>query len=114
MPEHCGHQTPRVRPERRIRRWHPLHSKISDDVCEFLREQTQNNRRVLTIQTAGAAVDTSLVWHLLQAGASDVLVWSSAADTAARIKARFERWNAIDTLIQSPQVQDKLIGASST
>ena len=87
--------------------------QVSDDVCEFLRELTQNNRRVLAIQTGGAAVDTSLVWQLLQAGASDVLVWSSAADTAARIKARFERWNAIDTLIQSPQVQDKLIGVSS-
>jgi transcriptional regulator with GAF, ATPase, and Fis domain len=87
--------------------------QVSEDVCEFLREATQNGRRVLTVQTGGAAADTSLVWQLLQAGASDVLVWSSAADTAARIKARFERWNAIDALIQSPQVQDKLIGVSS-
>ena len=79
--------------------------QASADVCEFLRELTQNGRRVLTIQTDGAAVDTSLVWQLLHAGASDVLVWSSAADTAARIKARFERWNAIDAVIQSPEVE---------
>ncbi len=87
--------------------------QASADVCEFLRELTQNGRRVLTVQTGGAAADTALVWQLLHAGASDVLVWSSAADTAARIKARFERWNAIDAVIQSPVVKDKLIGLSS-
>jgi hypothetical protein len=69
--------------------------------------------RALTIQTGGPAASTALVWQLLHAGASDVLVWSSAADIAARIKARFERWNAIDALIQSPVVKDKLIGVSS-
>src|SRR5262249_22833224 len=67
--------------------------QVSEEVCEFLREVTRNGRRVLTIQTDGTAADTSLVWDLLRAGASDVLVWSSAADIAARIKARFERWN---------------------
>jgi transcriptional regulator with GAF, ATPase, and Fis domain len=88
-------------------------SQVSDDACKFLRELTQSGRRVLTIQTDGVAADTSVIWQLLQAGASDVLVWSPAADTVERIKARFERWNAIDDLIQSPQVQDKLIGDSS-
>src|SRR5262245_45685547 len=87
--------------------------QVGEGVCEFLRELTRNGRRVLTIQTGAAAADTALVWQLLHAGASDVLVWSSAADTAARIKARFERWSAIDALIQSPPVRDRLIGVSS-
>jgi transcriptional regulator with GAF, ATPase, and Fis domain len=90
-----------------------ISEQISEDVCVFLHELTRNGRRVLTIQTGGAAADTSLVWQLLHAGASDVLVWSQAADVAARIKARLERWNAIDALIQSPPVQDRLIGVSA-
>src|SRR5262245_24032851 len=60
--------------------------RVGEDVCEFVRELTRNGRRVLTVQTGGAADDTSRVWQLLHAGASDVLVWSSAADIAARIK----------------------------
>ena len=33
--------------------------QASADVCEFLRELTQNGRRVLTVQTGGAAADTA-------------------------------------------------------
>jgi DNA-binding NtrC family response regulator len=86
--------------------------KLGDDVCEFLCERTRNGSRVLVIQTGGATADTSSVWKALHAGASDVLVWSSAEDVAARIKARFERWRAVDELVQSPVVQDKLVGVS--
>jgi transcriptional regulator with GAF, ATPase, and Fis domain len=85
---------------------------VSEDVCEFLRGLTRDGRRILMIQTEGSVANTSLSWQLLHAGASDVLVWSSAADTAARIKARFERWSAVDAIVQSPLVQDKLIGIS--
>src|SRR5262249_54970837 len=54
----------------------------------------------------------SLMWQLLHAGASDVLVGSSDADLGQRIKARLERWQAVDDLVNSPAVQANLIGAS--
>jgi transcriptional regulator with GAF, ATPase, and Fis domain len=40
------------------------------------------------------------------------LVWSSDADLGERIKARLERWRAVDDLVNSPAVQAKLVGAS--
>jgi transcriptional regulator with GAF, ATPase, and Fis domain len=88
-------------------------SQVTEDVCEFLRELSHHRERVLAIQTADTASDTSLVWRLLQAGASDVLVWSSVADVAERIKARLERWRAVDALVHSPSIETKLVGASA-
>lgn len=87
-------------------------SQVDEDVCVLLRELSHNRERVLALQTSNAIADSSLVWRLLHAGASDVLVWSSVADVAERIKARFERWRAVDALVYSPMVQSKLIGVS--
>ena len=65
---------------------------------------------MLAIPAADAVIDASSVWQLLRAGASDVLAWSS--DIAELIKARFERWQAVDELVQSEAVQSKLVGVS--
>lgn len=88
-------------------------SQVDEEVYELLRETHHNGARVLVIQSGPSAADAALVWRLLHAGAADVLTWSSSADVAARIKARFERWRAVDALLDSPAVQDKLIGASA-
>ena len=85
---------------------------LNDDVCEFVRELNHRHDRVLVLQAGDAAADSALVWRLLHAGASDVLAWSSA-DIAGRIKARFERWHAVDALVHSPPVQDRLVGVSA-
>src|ERR1700682_1692587 len=50
--------------------------------------------------------------RVLLAGASDVFRWSSAAEMAERVKARFDRWRAVDELLQSPAIQNNLIGGS--
>jgi transcriptional regulator with GAF, ATPase, and Fis domain len=88
-------------------------SQLNEGICEFLRELSHTRERVLAIQTTSAVADSSLIWKLLRAGASDVLVWSSVADVAARIKARFERWHAVDALVQSGPIESKLVGVSS-
>src|SRR5262245_9471642 len=86
-------------------------SQIDEELCRFLSEVSRNkDERVLAIPAADTVADTSLVWQLLRAGASDVLTW--CADIADRIKARFERWHAIDEVLQSPAVQSKLVGTS--
>jgi transcriptional regulator with GAF, ATPase, and Fis domain len=87
-------------------------SHADEEICEFLRELTRNRERVLVLQPPSAIEDNSLVWRLLHAGASDVLAWSSVADVAERIKARFERWRAVDALLHSPTIQSKLVGVS--
>ena len=85
---------------------------LNDDVCELVRELNHRHDRVLVLQAGDAAADSALVWQLLHAGASDVLAWSSA-DIADRIKARFERWAAVDALIEEPSVRETLVGISA-
>ena len=88
-------------------------SRIDEELYDFVQELSRNKDGcVLAIPTANTAIDTSLMWQLLHAGASDVLVWSSGADLGERIRARLERWRAVDDLVNSPPVQAKLVGAS--
>jgi len=88
-------------------------ARLNEDICEFVREHTRNHGRVLVLETAGAPADGAQVWQLLHAGASDLLTWSSAAGVAERIKARFARWQAVDALMQSAAVMDRLVGVSA-
>ena len=88
-------------------------SRIDEELYGFVHELSRNKDVwILAIPTANTAIDASLMWQLLHAGASDILVWSSGADLGARIKARLERWRTVDDLINSPPVQAKLVGAS--
>ena len=88
-------------------------SNIDDDLYEFVRELSHNReKRVLAVPVAGAQLDSAQAWRLLLAGASDVFRWSSAAEMAERVKARFDRWRAVDELLQSPALQKNLIGGS--
>jgi transcriptional regulator with GAF, ATPase, and Fis domain len=88
-------------------------SRIDEELYGFVQELSRSKDVwILAIPTANTAMDASLMWQLLHAGASDVLVWSSGADLGARIKARLERWRAVDDLVNSPTVQAKLVGTS--
>jgi transcriptional regulator with GAF, ATPase, and Fis domain len=88
-------------------------SNIDDDLYEFVREVSCNReKRVLAVPVAGAQLDSEQAWRLLLAGASDVFLWSSASEMAEKVKARFDRWRAVDELLQSPAVQQNLVGRS--
>ncbi|MFY0523164.1 sigma 54-interacting transcriptional regulator [Archangium gephyra] len=69
--------------------------------------------RVLGVATSGAMLGNDACWRLLDAGLSDVLAWDRCISPAAEIAARLERWRAVDRLIASPQVQDRLVGRSA-
>lgn len=88
-------------------------ARLNEDICEFVREHTRNHGRVLVLETAGTAADGAQAWQLLHAGASDLLTWSSAPGVAERIKARFARWQAVDALMQSAAVMDRLVGVTA-
>jgi transcriptional regulator with GAF, ATPase, and Fis domain len=88
-------------------------SSINDDLYELVREVSHNReKRVLAVPFAGAQLDSAQAWLLRRAGASDVFLWSSASEMAGRVKARFDRWRAVDELLQSPTIQRNLIGRS--
>ena len=72
-------------------------------------ESAQGERRVLVITPAGSAVDA---WHLLAAGACDVLAWQDAS-TPRSIAARLSRWCDVDRLQASPLVAEQLAGTSA-
>jgi transcriptional regulator with GAF, ATPase, and Fis domain len=88
-------------------------SSVDEDLYEFVREVSCNReKRVLAVPVAGAQLDSAQAWRLLLAGASDVFLWSSASEMAEKVKARFDRWRAVDELLQSPAVHQNLIGRS--
>ncbi len=69
------------------------------------------NIHILALQV-GHSIHPVEVWRMLEAGAEDVLVWSENQESAERVKARVERWMAIDELLDSDWVKKKMIGAS--
>jgi transcriptional regulator with GAF, ATPase, and Fis domain len=81
------------------------------DICELLSELSRGYReRVL----AGCCVKLSPedARRLLQAGAADVMSCPEGTRSAEAIMARLARWEAVDRLLASPEVENELVGES--
>ena len=87
-------------------------SDIEDELCSFVREISNSGiDRVLTICTSNAVLSAASGWRVLQAGAADLLEWTRDYSTQAeRVKARLERWHAIDDLLIS--ARETIVGVS--
>jgi transcriptional regulator with GAF, ATPase, and Fis domain len=68
--------------------------------------------RVLALATAGSVLEAGDSWRLLHSGAAEALAWSEGQAKADDIKARLERWTAIDELVESRSVRELLVGYS--
>ncbi len=66
------------------------------------------DRRVLVALSPATSADP---WQLLREGASDVTALASAQDVAT-IRARIERWSAVEALLESPDVTAMAVGES--
>ena len=66
-------------------------------------------RRVLGIATTVDALAGDAPWRLLGAGLADVIAWDGAPDA---VRARMQRWQAVDDLVASPVVREHLFGSS--
>lgn len=87
-------------------------SAITTQLCDLLQRLSRNGvERVFAIAVPGAELGVA-AWQLLQAGASDVLIWDDLVDPAHVIAARIERWRTIDDLVSSPLVRNNLVGNS--
>jgi transcriptional regulator with GAF, ATPase, and Fis domain len=71
-----------------------------------------NGATVLAIRISPVRPSSADVWALAQAGARDVLVWSRAPANADQIVSRLQRWNAVQELVDSPDVRNVLVGKS--
>jgi len=67
---------------------------------------------VLAVDCASQPLPPSAMWGVLDAGATDLLPWSSAELCAQQIAARLQRWDAVQRLMASTAVQGWLVGDS--
>jgi transcriptional regulator with GAF, ATPase, and Fis domain len=85
--------------------------KVDEQLFAALHEvRCDPRRRILAVADSSFSVDTGLIWRLLHAGASDVLLWSSGG--IAQLAAKFQRWFEIDELAGQTMAQESLIGDS--
>lgn len=88
--------------------------EATPELLDFLRNVSRHGReRVIAVAGEGGLGNGICHWDLLQAGASDVLVWSAPDRVARQVRARFERWSLVDRLIETPSVADLVIGRSA-
>jgi transcriptional regulator with GAF, ATPase, and Fis domain len=91
-----------------------LIESASAEVRAFLREASRDGlERVIAIACTTRDTSTRESWDVLRAGASDVIPWREVSDAPAFILARFERWAAIDSLVESSRVREELVGRSA-
>ncbi len=84
--------------------------QVDPEVCDFIRRISCNGlERVLAVSVSGSALGGD-AWRLLECGASDAFAWHHFSQPAVEIAARFERWRSIDNTVNSPLVQENLIG----
>lgn len=89
-----------------------IYREPNEDVVRFLKEASNvGQTRILALGLlprlcAGEA------WLLLEAGACDVLAMGHNRNAAAQVKARIERWAAVDALTRSSWVRERMVGAS--
>ena len=83
-----------------------------DELRARLRERSRGgSERVLTISLARDPLTSG--WDLLAAGATDVIRVEDPAATTDAILARFERWEAVDRVMESPVLRANLIGQNT-
>jgi transcriptional regulator with GAF, ATPase, and Fis domain len=87
--------------------------EFSEGLCEILCEVSQHGmERVLAVAVSDAGLTHGHIWQLLHAGASDIFICGDLQEAASRIVARFERWSAIEHLLNSALVTQSLVGTS--
>ncbi len=68
---------------------------------------------VLAVDCSAEPPPTAAMWRMLDAGAADLLAWTSVELCSQQILARLRRWDAIQQLMVSAAVQGWLVGASA-
>ncbi len=90
---------------------------IFDEITGQLRDFLQfvscaGRERIIAIARLGALRNGEGGWDLLQAGASDVLVWSDLDHVVRQVKARLERWISLEQLLAGPCVAGVVVAES--
>ena len=86
-------------------------SEVTPEICQQLRELSRNGQ-IQVLVCCGTSIPGDAPWRLMEAGASDVLVSTECSGLVHEISARLQRWEVVDLMVNSPEVQDVLVGAS--
>ncbi len=87
-------------------------STVDECVLEAIR--TASRRAiVLVLAVAPCRLASPELWALLQAGAADVLMWSTLPASADDVSARLDRLRTVRDLSESAAVSGALVGASA-
>jgi transcriptional regulator with GAF, ATPase, and Fis domain len=88
-------------------------SEITLQICDFVRVvSNEKSERIIVLLTTKTSSINGNPWQILQAGASDILVWERISDIPAVIVAKFQRWQEIDHLANSSLIRHSLVGHS--
>lgn len=88
-----------------------LFGKVTPDLQSFAQIASQAGR-IRLIGIGDPTTSTSGQWKLLQAGVSDILTWTDPERAAMQIKARIDRWLALDELMALPMVSQLVVSKS--
>ncbi|NVD97744.1 sigma 54-interacting transcriptional regulator [Massilia sp. BJB1822] len=67
---------------------------------------------LLVICCSPVSLPPDVMWALLQAGATDLLLWPDGHCYREQVTARLLRWDAVQSIMKSPAVQGILVGES--
>lgn len=88
-------------------------SEVTPEICQQLRELSRNGQ-IQVLVCFCAAISNDAVWQLMETGASDVLVYKEYPAVILEIVERLQRWDMLEKMVNSPVVQDILVGESPT
>jgi transcriptional regulator with GAF, ATPase, and Fis domain len=89
-----------------------LLGRPADGQLDELLKHSRGGRERILVVVIEEAPERDRGWHLLAAGASDVLVWDCLENTSRDVAERIARWHETDRLVESPAVRNNLIGTS--
>lgn len=86
-------------------------SEISPELCQQLKTFSNFGRNQILV-CCSSPMSGGLAWRLMESGASDVLTCKECKVVANEISARLLRWKEVDQLMDSPPVNEIVIGDS--
>lgn len=88
-------------------------SEVGDGLFALLRRvRRESQGPVIALAVGPDGLEPGMSWRLLEQGASEVLLWGVPGDVALQMRARLERWRAIDELAEYAADQAELAGQS--
>lgn len=88
---------------------------VFDRLCPAVLDEVRDAARhamTLAIAIGPAMPQPSDTWAVLDAGASDLLLWPTLPESAEEVSSRLQRWQSVQSLLDSAPVRRRMAGSS--